>query len=618
MLFLLLRNRKVIHLLNELAIQLAKYFESRTEIEYDVLLKQMETVPQADIMQILGIKKKTEDSEEKELEEEKSIEEIPQLTPDDEKEADDLMASVAQKAKEEVLKADAENKQKEENEKDKDKKQKKDNIKKSPIKPCWVQMGTKVPKKSPVKVTDTDSDVVLISSDEGGKKNKKNACPLNLSLPKNDASESDRASSHGMYFTNSEEFRNAVNLSKKDEEKNKGGNETDSGSSHGVYFSDSDEFRKALNLSKKSWDNNNNDGNETETDGSFTNRVYFSDGDEFRKAVNLSKKSQGIKKDGNEAVTETDGSSSNGVYFSDSDEFKAAKLLSQTSKEDGNDVKIALNDSKSCDLKKASTKADESSMESDGTTTTSSGGVYFSDIEEYNKAKAKAQEMVSKLDESDSGPLFEKDTDSMESEIDQKIEKETCKEQISKKTREDGKEEWKKEIVKNDETEQNEKGLGNDQGKKEEENRKVFDKEIDKEMKDNKELTEDTDAVKPKSDKGIEKENKQKEDDKSTEDTDAVIENTVDKEIEEKEDENKITQETDGDHKTELNSENTRRTVTDAPEVGEVDQIQGEDKNCEEKHIEGEGKGGAVEIKTSARWRNWQWYERTDSWHWNK
>ena len=393
----------------------------------------------------------------------------------------------------------------------------------------------------------------------------------------------------------------SVNLSQKGEEKNKDGNETetDGSSSHGVYFSDSDEFRKVLNLSKKSQDNNNNDGNETETDGGSTNGVYFSDSDKFRKAVNLSKKSQGIKKDGNEAVTEKDGSSSNGVYFSDSDELKVAKLLSQTSKEDGSDVKIAPNDSKSCDLKKASTKADESSMESDGTTTTSSGGVYFSDIEEYNKAKAKAQEMVSKLNESDSGPLFEKDTDSMESEIDQKIEKETCKEQISKKTRADGKEERKEEIVKNDEMEQNEKGIGNDQGKKEEENPKVFDKEIDKEMKDNNELTEDTDAVKPKSDKGIEKENKQKEDDKSTEDTDAVIENTVDNKIEEKEDENKITQETDGDHKTELNSENTSRTVTDAPEVGEVDQIQGEDENCEEKHIEAEGVGGAVEIKTS-------------------
>ena len=98
--------------------------------------------------------------------------------------------------------------------------------------------------------------------------------------------------------------------------------------------------------------------------------------------VNLSKKSQGIKKDGNEAVTETDGSSSNRVYFSDSEEFKVSKLLNQASKEDGRDVKSAENDSKSCNLKKASTKTDESSMESDGTTTTSSGGVYFSDIEE--------------------------------------------------------------------------------------------------------------------------------------------------------------------------------------------------------------------------------------------
>ena len=149
--------------------------------------------------------------------------------------------------------------------------------------------------------------------------------------------------------------------------------------------------------------------------------------------------------------------------------------------------------------------------------------------------------------------------------------------------------------------EKNEKGLGNDQGKKEEENQKVFDKGIDKETKDKNELTEDTDTLKPKSDKVIEKENEEKEDDKSKEDTDAVIENTVkgiDKEIEEKEDENQITQETDGDHKTELNSENTSRTVTDATEVGEVAQIQSEDQNCEEKQIEADAEGGAVEIKT--------------------
>ena len=83
-------------------------------------------------------------------------------------------------------------------------------------------------------------------------------------------------SSHGVYFTDSEEFRNAVNLSKKGEENNKDGNEseTDSGSSHRVYFTDSEEFRKALNLSKKGEDNNNKDDNETETDGSSTNGVH--------------------------------------------------------------------------------------------------------------------------------------------------------------------------------------------------------------------------------------------------------------------------------------------------------------------------------------------------------
>ena len=35
--------------------------------------------------------------------------------------------------------------------------------------------------------------------------------------------------------------------------------------------------------------------------------------------------------------------------------------------------------------------------------------------------------MASKVNYSDSGPLFEKDTDSMDSEIDQKIEKEALK-----------------------------------------------------------------------------------------------------------------------------------------------------------------------------------------------
>ena len=94
---------------NALAKELAKYFESRTEIEYGVLLEKMATVPEADMMQILGIKKKSNDNDandaeakqHSETEHDKSIEE---LTPEDEKEADALMASLAQAGKESQLK----------------------------------------------------------------------------------------------------------------------------------------------------------------------------------------------------------------------------------------------------------------------------------------------------------------------------------------------------------------------------------------------------------------------------------------------------------------------------------------------------------------------------------
>ena len=153
-------------------MQLAKYFESRTEIEYDVLLKQMETVPQADIMSLLEIKKKDDSEEKKDGENDKSVEEIIELTAEDQKEADELMATLVQKAKEELKLGEA-NKQKNQDEKKekkrKDKhKEKKDNEKKSSVKPCSVDMGSKVSNKSPVKViTDTDSEVIVLSSNEG-------------------------------------------------------------------------------------------------------------------------------------------------------------------------------------------------------------------------------------------------------------------------------------------------------------------------------------------------------------------------------------------------------------------------------------------------------------------
>ena len=101
---------------NDLAVQLAKYFESRTEIEYDVLLKQMETVLQADIMSLLGIKKKDDSEEKKDGKKDKSVKEITELTAEDQKEADEFMATLVQKAKEE-LKLGGANKQKDQDEK---------------------------------------------------------------------------------------------------------------------------------------------------------------------------------------------------------------------------------------------------------------------------------------------------------------------------------------------------------------------------------------------------------------------------------------------------------------------------------------------------------------------
>ena len=282
---------------NDLAVQLAKYFESRTEIEYDVLLKQMETVPQADIMSLLGIKKKDDSEEKKDGEKDKSVEEITELTAEDQKEADELMATLAQKAKEEELKlgaANQQNQQKKQDEKKekkrKDKhKEKKDNEKKSPVKPCSVDMGSKVSNKSPVKIiTDTDSEVIVISSDEGLKRNAKIASPLNLSVAKKDESENDGTSSHGVFFSNSDDFRKVVNMSKngdeKDECKNKEGSETDGDSSGGVYFSDTDEFKKAVNLCKKDEQKDGGSKNDgSETDSSSSRGVYFMDTDEFKK-----------------------------------------------------------------------------------------------------------------------------------------------------------------------------------------------------------------------------------------------------------------------------------------------------------------------------------------------
>ena len=94
-------------------------------------------------------------------------------------------------------------------------------------------MGNKVPNKSPVKVTDASSDCQVINSDSSDAKSwKRSNSPLNLTLPKNEV-EANEA-------------------------------ETDGGSSHGVYFSDSEDFKKAVKMSLQIKDNKNDSENSGE------------------------------------------------------------------------------------------------------------------------------------------------------------------------------------------------------------------------------------------------------------------------------------------------------------------------------------------------------------------
>ena len=212
---------------NELAAGLTKYFESQTEIENSVLIDKMKEVPEGDILKLLGIKSKdTEEEKEPKIEKEDEI-----ISPEDEKKADEFMEELKQQAKEELEKANADKKAKEEaikQQEDKAKKLaekklneeeklkceaiKKQELKehnlvknkrdikqkeKSPVKVCSVNMGKKVPNKSPIKIVSsgTDSDCVIVDSDTNDKMEKNgkidtnkeqvaNDKPLNLSTGK--------------------------------------------------------------------------------------------------------------------------------------------------------------------------------------------------------------------------------------------------------------------------------------------------------------------------------------------------------------------------------------------------------------------------------------------------
>ena len=77
---------------NELAAGLAKYFESRTEIEYSILIDKMKEVPEGDILKLLGIKSKdTEEEKEPKIEKEDEL-----ISPEDEKKADEFMEELKQ------------------------------------------------------------------------------------------------------------------------------------------------------------------------------------------------------------------------------------------------------------------------------------------------------------------------------------------------------------------------------------------------------------------------------------------------------------------------------------------------------------------------------------------
>ena len=100
---------------NELAAGLAKYFESRTEIEYSVLVDKMKDLPEGQILDLLGIKGKAKEEDSKPTIEEKDE----GLTPEDEKEADEFMVELKEQAKEKLEKEKTEREKKERKEKEK-------------------------------------------------------------------------------------------------------------------------------------------------------------------------------------------------------------------------------------------------------------------------------------------------------------------------------------------------------------------------------------------------------------------------------------------------------------------------------------------------------------------
>ena len=130
-----------------------------------------------------------------------------------------------------------------------------------------MNMGKKVPNKSPIKIVSsgTDSDCVIVDSDTNDKMekngkidtNKKqvvNDKPLNLSTGKQVETDTDAASSSGVYFSDSDEFHKAVEMSKENngvkgdmkegETATEDNGVEESSDSGGVFFSDEEDFNR--------------------------------------------------------------------------------------------------------------------------------------------------------------------------------------------------------------------------------------------------------------------------------------------------------------------------------------------------------------------------------------
>ena len=145
---------------------------------------------------------------------------------------------------------------------------------KSSVKVCSMNTGKIVPNKSPIKIVSswTDSDCVIVDSDTNDKMEKNgkidtnketfaNDEPLNLSTGKQVENDTDAASSSGIYFSDSDEFCKAVEMSKENngvkgdmkegETATEDNGVEESSDSGGVFFSDDKDFNRLKKIADK-------------------------------------------------------------------------------------------------------------------------------------------------------------------------------------------------------------------------------------------------------------------------------------------------------------------------------------------------------------------------------